>query len=268
MFSSKFSRKVNLRLCILLWVTFICTSFQSTSKSYPISQEQAFINGEELKYDLHYGFISGGEAVISLKKELLNGTEVYHASAKAKTTGIVDKIFKVIDIYESFFEPTSNLPLKTIRNIHEGNYKQYNEVLFNNQNNTVLSSTGEHPVPDNILDMVSSLFYIRRIDFSNMKIGEIISINTYFGDEVFPFYIIFKGREVVKTSLGKFKCLKFVPVVEPGRIFKKKDDMTFWLSDDANKVPISIRFDILVGSFKCDLASYRNNKYIMSSRVN
>ena len=252
---------------VLIFGIVICTSFQGENTKHAINPVPTFINGEELKYDLHYGIISGGEAIISLKQETLNGREVFHAAAIARTTGIVNKIFKVVDIYESFFHPNSNLPVKTIRNIREGNYRQYNEVLFNHQKNTVVSSSGEHVVPENILDMVSALFYIRRFDYANMKVDENIAVNTYFGDEVFPFYIIFKGREEIKTDLGKFKCLKFVPVVEPGRIFKKKDDMTFWLSDDGNKVPIRIRFDIIVGSFKCDLASIHNNKFPMTSRL-
>ena len=67
--------------------------------------------------------------------------------------------------------------------------------------------------------------------------------------------------------MGKFKCLKFVPVVEPGRIFKNKDDMTFWLSDDDNKVPIRVKFDMIVGSFKCDLVSVRSQKFPLNSKI-
>jgi hypothetical protein len=126
---------------------------------------------------------------------------------------------------------------------------------------------GKHKVPENILDMVSAFFYIRRVDLSKYKGGEIIYVDTYFGDEIFPFYIIFKSREVIKTDLGKFQCLKFVPIVEPGRIFKENDDMTFWLSDDSNKIPVRIKFDMIVGSFKCDLVSYKNTKYEMTSRL-
>jgi hypothetical protein len=115
--------------------------------------------------------------------------------------------------------------------------------------------------------MVSSLFYLRRIDFTNFKINDVIAVNTYFGDEVFPFYVVYKGREVLDTDLGKFKCIKFVPVVEPGRIFKKKDDMTFWLSDDANKIPVRVKFELVFGSFKCDLMSMKNIKYALTSIV-
>ena len=136
-------------------VLSISTSFQAAYINPTINPNPTFIDSEELKYVLHYGFISAGEAVISLKQETLNSKSVFHAVAKANTTGLTEKLFKVLDIYESYFEPASNLPLKTIRNIHEGNYKQYNEVLFDHEKNMVKSQlSGDHKVPVNFLDMV------------------------------------------------------------------------------------------------------------------
>ncbi len=249
-------------------VVIVSTSFQANDTIPPISKTPVFVNGEELKYVLHYGVINAGEALITLKTEKYEGKEVFHAITKANTTGLADKFFKVSDIYESYFDAETNLPVKAIRNISEGNYKRYSEDIFNQANNTVINSvSGEHKVPRNILDMVASLFYIRRIDFTNFKKNDIVRVDTYFDDALFPFYIVFKGREKLKTNMGKFNCLKFVPIVEPGRIFNSDDDMTIWLSDDANKIPICIKFDMVVGSFKCDIVSYKNNKYLMNSRL-
>lgn len=234
----------------------------------PISPFPAFQFGEELNYILHYGIIKGGEASIVLSKDTFKGREVFHATAKAKTTGLANSLFKVLDIYQSYFDINSNLPVKAVRDIREGNYKYYDEVLFNHKENTVNSSkSGVHKVPPFIHDMVSAFFYIRRIDFSNFKGGEVVSVNTFFGDELFPFYVIFKGRETINVGSGKYKCLKFVPIVEPGRIFKENDDMTFWFSDDDNKIPVRIKFDMIVGSFKCDLTSAKNLKYNLLSKV-
>jgi len=260
-----------LAIVLLILLGFKAPSFSQKQLTVitPISPVPAFMDGEELNYTLHYGFIKAGEAKMTLTKERFGGAfDVFHATAKANTTGLAKKLFPVLDVYESFFDINTNLPIKSIRNIREGNYKYYNEVYFDHYANTIKSQlTGEHKVPAFIHDMVSAFYYIRRVDFSTYKGGEIVSVDTYFGDEVFPFYIIFKGRETVHTSLGKFKCLKFVPIVEPGRIFKESDDMTFWLSDDENKVPVQIKMDMLVGSFKCDLSGYKNNKFEMKSKV-
>ena len=34
--------------------------------------------------------------------------------------------------------------------------------------------------------------------------------------------------------------------------------MTLWVSDDANKVPIRVKSDLLVGSIEMDLVEYKN----------
>lgn len=222
----------------------------------------AFKHGEELNYVLKYGFIKGGEAVIKVFSEDYKGQNVVHAIASAHTTGVADKVFKVIDTYESYFTTDSNLPLRAVRNIREGGYKFYGEDHFDHDKNTVINvKKGVQKVPDNILDIISAFFYLRRIDFTNIKVGESFFFDTYFGDELFPFCVVFKGREEVSTPSGKYKCLKFLPIVEPGRVFKENDDMLFWLSDDMNKIPIKIKFDLVVGSFNCELTSFKNLKY-------
>jgi hypothetical protein len=248
--------------CISIFYTLVFAQQKPNKKLPEILPETAFKDGEELNYILHYGFINGGAATIKVENAKINDINVLHASAIAKTTGIADKLFRVVDIYESYFTIDKNLPVKAIRNIKEGNYKYYDEVTFNRTDNTVLSQkTGIHKVPENVLDMVSAFFYIRRVDFAKVKVGDTLYVDTFFGDDLFPFYIIFQGRETISTDAGKFRCLKFLPIVEPGRIFKENDDMLFWFSDDQNKIPVRVKFDMIVGSFKCDLVSYKNLKY-------
>jgi hypothetical protein len=68
----------------------------------------------------------------------------------------------------------------------------------------------------------------------------------------------FKGRETIKTDLGRVKCIKFCPVVQVGRVFKKEEDLQLWISDDANHVPMRAQGSILVGSIKMDIISTAN----------
>jgi hypothetical protein len=67
------------------------------------------------------------------------------------------------------------------------------------------------------------------------------------------------GKEVIRTKFGKISCLKINPVVEVGRMFKRSDDLTIWLTDDGNRIPVLIRMDIrIVGSVNLKLAKYEN----------
>jgi hypothetical protein len=255
------------KIFILLALSAVLfTSFNSPDSEFP--ETPVFIDGERLVFKVRYGILTGGEMTASAKKKFLNGKEVFHTILIGKTTGLLDKVYKVNDIYESYFDPATNLPAKAIRNISEGNYRYYDEVLFNHNEMYVESKrNGKVFVPKNTFDMASVLYYIRRLDFSNLKNNDIISLETYFGDELFPFYIVYRGKETISIGSNKYKCHKFVPIVEPGRVFAKKDDMTVWFSDDENKIPISIKFDIWAGSFRCDLVSYENLKYPLTSKT-
>ncbi len=257
---------------VKLWssliLCFFCFIYSAAGDSVPpVSGVLPYRDGEFLKYKLHYGFITGGSATITLKQEKFENMDVFHSVVVGKTTGLVDKIFRVKDIFESYFDIKTTLPYKAIRNVSEGNYKLVENATFDRHANIVKSDRkGVVKVPKNCLDMVSAFFYIRRIDFSNYKVGDMVYVDTYF-DGMFPFYIVYKGKETIDTEVGKIRCLKFVPIVEPGRIFKDNDDMTFWLSDDDNKLPVSVKFDMVVGSFKCDLVEYQNIKFELKAKV-
>jgi hypothetical protein len=237
-----------------------------------VQQTQIYGPGEELMYSLNYGFIKGGEANLSVKDTVLEGKTVHHIIARGKTVGLADAIYKIRDRYESFVDPGTDLPVKSIRSIREGGYRYYNEVFYEHQHvdsaKIRSQKSGEHWVPKNIQDILSAFYYARKHKFNdNLHEGDMIEIMTYFSDELFPLRIRYKGTEVINTSLGKLECYKFVPVTEVGRVFKNEDDMQVWITRDKNCIPVRIRFEIKVGAFVCNLEQFRGLKNPFSSLV-
>jgi len=259
---------VNQKRITLITVLLIAMVFFNGTVPSPV-KKNAFQAGENLKYLVHYGWIDGGVASLKVENSSLYDRNVYHIIMNARTKGITDKLYRVDDTYESFILPETGLPLKSIRNIKEGNYRNYNEVLFNQDEDYVVSLlTGKHYVPDSTLDILSAFFFLRNIltekGSTGLKDNEIIKMSTYFGDEIYPLVIRYKGKETIKTDLGKVRCIKFQPVTEVGRVFDENDDMTIWISDDLNFVPIRVQFELFIGSLNCDLIEYTGLKYYMS----
>jgi hypothetical protein len=85
--------------------------------------------------------------------------------------------------------------------------------------------------------------------------------------EVFEMYIRYLGKETVKTKYGKFKAIKFKPLLIKGTIFEGGEKMTVWVSDDKNHVPLRVESPISVGSVKVDMISYRNLRHNLSSLI-
>jgi hypothetical protein len=251
--------KTSIGLLIVLFFGILCADAQDIIHPW-LKKATPFESGEKLTYQVKYGFIVGGTTTLTLTDTIYKNKPVFHVLAVGQTTGLTNTIYEVNDIYESWFDKKTTLPYKQIRNISEGRYTQYNEVVYNRKNNTVQSKlSGEHEVPEKILDLCSTFYFIRRVDFSKMIPGDILFVNMYFADEVFPFHLKYDGIETIRTKIGKISCIKISPVVEIGRMFKTKDDMTIWFTDDEKCLPVLVRMELrLVGAVVLKLAKYEN----------
>lgn len=224
--------------------------------------------GEKINYTIHYGILTGGTASLELNYDTLGGKEVWHSKMVARTTGFTDALFKVLDIYESFIDPSTQLPVKSIRNVREGRYKRYNEVLFDHKtrrDSAILTSdlTGVHITQPGIHDILSCFYYFRNaiMPQADLKRGDMITIMTWFTDELYPIRLKYYGTDEIKVKHGKIKCHKFNPVTEKGRLFSTEEGVSFWFTADQNFLPVMIRFDIFVGSFTVEMTDYEGLVY-------
>jgi hypothetical protein len=242
-------------------ILFLFPLFLQAQDKKEVIPNDCYKSGEQLKYLVHFGFIDGGVAGLFLEDLDVSGRKIHHAKATGKSVGVCEKLFKVRDVYETFMDAETGLPVKAIRDISEDTYKYYDEVLFNrNENFVITKRKGKVKVPEKTIDVLSAFYYARRAMFTDLKPGKVISMQTYFDDGTFALEIRYKGTETIKTKFGKVNCLKFSPVVEPGRIFDSEDDLTVWISNDKNFLPMRIQLDLLVGSVKCDLVEYQGLK--------
>ncbi len=220
----------------------------------------AFKPGELLTFRVHYGILDAGEATLEVKPELTNlgGRECYHVVGNGKSVGAFDWFFKVRDRYESVVDKNAMIPWLFIRRVNEGGYIINQNVSFNHFLDSVKSEKATISVPDNTQDLISAFYYARTLDFANAKAGDIFEINGYLDDKVLPLNLKFLGRENVKCKKGTFRCIVLRPMLQEGRVFKDQEDMTVWISDDANKIPVRMQTNILIGSIKMDLVDYTN----------
>lgn len=253
-----------------IYVLFLlCISVAGYGQIKPVaSDEKPYKAGEKLTFTIRVGPIIGGTATLTLRHVTYENQLVYHSRGEGKTIGLAEKLYSVRDIFESYFDTQTGLPYKVVRDVKEGNYKKHEEAYIDRINNTAYSLRLDTTmqVPPDILDMISLIYFVRTLDMSQAKPGDVLKTVTYFDDELFPFEIRYKGKEEVKTKYGKIMCYRFDPVVEPGRMFDSEDDMTIWLSADKNVIPIKVRFDLLVASLKMDLEQFTNLKYPLMFR--
>jgi len=230
----------------------------------------AFQAGETSTYTVYYTlgvFIAAGEASFVINRENLNNKPVYHITGEGKTYSFYDSFFRVRDKYETFIDTASLQPLKFIRNVDEGGYKKYENVTFNRQTNTAVTNNGVFKTPDCIQDVVSAIFYARNINFNKYKVDDKIPFTMFLDNENYNLYIRYMGKETIKTKYGKFRAIKFKPLLVKGTIFEGGEKMLVWVSDDANHLPLRVESPISVGSIKVDMMNYKNLRYPLSSLI-
>ena len=240
---------------ITLLLTFITTSAQN------------FKTGEFIKYRLHYTGLNAGFATFEIKDTNYNGASHFHMIAKGSSSGAVKAFYKVDDTYETFVNKSTLKPSKFIRDIYEGGYTRNQIYYFDHANKQAKVDDLKHKkvtyesVPSDVQDLISAFYNVRNYNNSKLQVGDYINENIFLGDETYKFRLKVLGREVKKTKFGKVNTIKIQPYVQSGRIFKKSESVTMWVTDDNNLLPVHIKASLLVGSLNAEIYEYRNLKY-------
>jgi hypothetical protein len=195
------------------------------------------------------------------QNEKVNRKQTIHYHMRGRTTGIVDKLYEVNDVYESWVDPETFLPVKSVRNVREQNYRFYDEVLYDHVNDSLFSKiSGSKKVPDHVNDLVSVFFYIRQNQyFDSLLAGEKVQIPVYHGDELFMMELSYRGIQTIETKIGLKECYVVSPKVPKGKLLKGSDDLKIYITKDTNRLPIYAEFELMLGALKCELNSYKIN---------
>lgn len=251
----------------LLGLIIMMTS--STVITYPSITNSSFKIGEKLRYRVTYGFMDAGEAIMEVKSTSKKGQnrELYHIVGTGRTLGGFNSIYKVQDTYESYIDQKGIFPWVFKRRVDEGGFKITQDYTFHQHLYKVNNGAKDFKTPMAIQDMVSSFYKARTLDFNNMKKDKVFSFKCFMDDEIYELKIKYVGDEEIKIRKGKFKCHKFVPVVQTGRYFKSEEDVNFWVTADKNKIPVLVKAKIPVGVVKLHLVEWSGLKNDLSSKI-
>lgn len=242
---------------------------------FSLFSQRAYDDGEWFKFRVHYGILNAGYASMEVRETNLNNKDIYHVVGKGWSTGAVHAFFKVRDNYETFIDKSNGLPYRFIRQIDEGGHTRDIQVDFNHDSKKALvidkkhKQTNTYTIPDNVQDMLSAFYYLRNdLNGKPLVPGQEYRLHMFYGDETQDFKLKFLGREVIKTKFGKIATLKFRPYVLAGRVFEEKESLTFWVTDDLNKMPVKIKANLAVGSLDADLEEFKGLKHPLKIIMN
>ena len=255
------------RILVLgIWLAFSMGLMAQKSAMNRKISNNAFQKGEFLKYRIHYGLITAGFGTLKVakKSKKVNGRDCYHIICKGYTSGAFDVFYKVRDTYESYCDEEALFSWRFNRDIQEGKYKRYTETHFDHHSLKARYYNHKkemkmYDIPPNIQDVISAYYYARvSHDHRDFKPGYRISLKNFVDRKTFGLQAEVIRREKIKVGGVKYKAIRMKLMVEEAGLVTDGSKIVFWISDDANKIPLRIKSDLVIGSLKMDLVEVKN----------
>lgn len=255
-----------------------CVPVRTTSE-----EELAFRSGERMDFILHYkwGSINTdvGTATVTLDSLTFNGQKAFRCTASGRTKKFFDVFFKVRENFSSWFTREGMRPLKFTRDTYEGGYEARNTYLYKWDAaepyiaaDVYTSKMGQKslqlPLTPCTYDLPALFFFARNMDVENVEPGKRYPMTFAIDEEIYNVYFILHGRETIKVKgLGTVNTIRFAAKLLEGEVFKGEEDMTIWVSDDENRLPVYFEAPLRVGVAAGRMSGYGGLKSPFTSLV-
>lgn len=240
----------------ILFLTLSVNIF-SQDKEFRKLENNAFSVGEKLTFDVKYGFVTAGVAIMEIPKiRKIAKRNTYHITFNVNSVSSFDPFFKVRDRYETYLDTEGLFPWRFEQHVREGSYSRDFAAFFDQRRNIAKTKKGTYQVPDNVLDIVSAFYISRTFNYDTLKVGDRFKLQNFFKDKVYPLDVVYRGKEKITVDAGTFNCIMIEPLVVEGGLFKSEGSIIIWLTDDELKMPVKVKTKVIIGSIDAELTKY------------
>jgi hypothetical protein len=231
-------------------------------------KNEAFSTGERLVFDVNYGFVTAGEAVMEIPAlDSLAGRKCFRVEFRVNSIPSFSWIYKVEDRYLTFIDVETIAPLRFEQHIREGSFRRDFIADFDQVNHVARTSEGEYPIPPYVHDIMSAFYYARTIDFSAMKTGDVVVLQNFYKDKSYELGVKLLGRQELEVAAGTFNTVVVEPLVREGGLFKSEGRIVIWMTDDERKIPIRVNTKVVIGSIDTELREYSGTVGPVRARI-
>ncbi len=111
--------------------------------------------------------------------------------------------------------------------------------------------TRELEAEDEVVDMLTSFYYMRRLPFQNWQLGQVRELTIFSGKQKEKLSIKYDGICSIDISDTKIEVyhITFVFTSKGGK--KSSDDMDAWITADDRRIPVKLEGKLPVGKVQC-----------------
>ncbi|UCE04472.1 MAG: DUF3108 domain-containing protein [bacterium] len=208
--------------------------------------------GEQLVFKMEYLNLS----VATLNFQTIGTNKNnYHLKVHANATRSARLLFKLDNVYETYFNRNTFLPIKVIKKIQQKNIQHELNIYFDYQKNKAsLGDSISWLIPGDCFDYFSMLYFLRA---QALRPGEIIHFHLDSEYLISKVEVkVLSDQEIIQVPAGKFQSiklnLKFSAVThEPrpwrtdlltNRLAAPGSEITIWFSNDNYQLPLKISY--------------------------
>jgi hypothetical protein len=215
--------------------------------------------GERLTFEIKYGFVSAGTAIIGIPDIVdFRGHDCYRIVSTAQSNAFISAFVPVRDVAESLFDARELRSLKFEKHLREGSFRAHEEVVLDQDRHVAIYEVeGDDrlvPLSLDAQDILTSLYYVRMMD---LDVGTSVYIENHADKKNYPLEIKILRKERVSVPAGDFGCIVVEPVMRVAGLFRHKGSLTVWLTDDELHVPVQMRSKVMIGSISAVLSELK-----------
>lgn len=268
---------------ILLWgIILFAPFFVNHTKAQCLPQKMPLNYGEVVDYDVFFkwGILMprAGHTRISFDRSIRDGKSGFKYQLLFQTTKFFDAIFKMRDTLECFYNQ-DYLLLSGSKRVNEGGRYLIDDLTFSYAGNRAIVRSHRYtPYETKIdtlltvtsgcaTDMLGPLFFLRTIDWDNIRMEEGHSTTVVIGRHQVKVRFRYKGQSIVEHDDVKYRTRYFLIDIFDEAFEQNEAAAELWVGDDENHIPVKIRTKLKIGYAEVYYRSSSNLKAPLTCRI-
>jgi len=226
----------------------VCTLCGLMAREAPSTQAGAkFPYPEKLSYRVEWRLISAGTATI----ELSRGTPTdWQTKMNLESAGLVTRLYRVLDTYTVTSDDDFCVS-RAVLDAQEGKRHKLAELTFEparqkveyNERDLLKNTTAksELSVPACTREVVDALTTLRAAD---LPPGKSMSLPVTDGKKIVNVRVESQAKERVSVGAKTYQTVRYEAFLFDNVLYRRKGRVLLWMTDDADRVPVQVRFQM------------------------
>jgi hypothetical protein len=202
---------------------------------------------EKLSYRIEWRLVTAGTAIVQLSRPT---PDHWQLELDLESAGMVNRLYRVLDKYRVIIHDNF-CPSTSVLDAQEGKRRRWTRLTFQNSRHKVeyeerdlinnRTSKRELDVVPCTHDIAGALATLRLM---NIEPGQSATLPITDGKKMVNARVDAKSRENVNVADKNYQTIRYEAFLFDNVLYKRKGRLFIWLTDDADRIPVQLRFQL------------------------